>query len=361
MAPNDPLPDHVEEAIDYTRENFQINKNREILSRLQTFLKGAGSCSGQNKEELRQWLSSLDYAKTYSQCPEDVFIMHLMAQTREPLRTILDLYLKKATNEGRVTTWTEIKEHISKECLSADEKEFLRDTVESTTQGIYEDIRTYVLRFREAVRRAYTEEEQKLPLITERLIKLLIRGFVNISVRERVILENPKTLEEVSEKAINIARAIHMAQNSALLGTSNTNNLGHTTQLLHEPMELGETGSSGINKLDSEMNKLKIKPEVHFTPRTSRRDNFKRGNSRERSRERHFTRKSTPSRVASIERQPKCHFCQKPGHVLKNCHEKLKQENRCFKCHKVGHKTDTCWSKNHLEGSSQQENFQRTR
>ena len=144
MAPNDPLPDHVEEAIDYTRENFQINKNREILSRLQTFLKGAGSCSGQNKEELRQWLSSLDYAKTYSQCPEDVFIMHLMAQTREPLRTILDLYLKKATNEGRMTTWTEIKEHISKECLSADEKEFLRDTVESTTQGIYEDIRTHI-------------------------------------------------------------------------------------------------------------------------------------------------------------------------------------------------------------------------
>ena len=140
-----------------------------------------------------------------------------------------------------------------------------------------------------------------------------------------------------------------MAQNAAPVGIPST----PSAQVQHEPMELGEARSNSMNKQASEM--------VHHTPRTSRRDNFKRGNSRERSHERHFTRTSTPSRVASIERQPKCNFCQKPGHVLKNCHEKLKQENRCFKCHKVGHKTDTCWSKNHLEGSSQQENFQRTR
>lgn len=62
----------------------------------------------------------------------------------------------------------------------------MRDRVESTKQGELEDIRAFILRYKETIRKAYSKEEQT-GIILERLLRTFICGFLNPTVRERII------------------------------------------------------------------------------------------------------------------------------------------------------------------------------
>ena len=41
----------------------------------------------------------------------------------------------------------------------------------------------------------------------------------------------------------------------------------------------------------------------------------------------------------------KCYGCNKHGHRISKCIEKLKFEGKCFKCNKQGHKSSKCKTK----------------
>ena len=334
----------------YQKVTLKMQRNREKLHRLQTFLASIGPCSGQNSSELREWLNSMEYALNYSGVSDADFLANTISQAREPLRTVLDLYLKKMELEKKPITWRDAKAEMVSACLSADESDYLRDMVEAAAQGQLEDIRTYILRFKEAVRRAYKPEEQE-GLIQERLIKILIRGFLNPTVREKVILEAPKSIDEVAEKAISIARALHMAHQSLTP-------IGSYPKQLHEPMEVdanhaakssfesfsdGETykprsKSRSVDRATRKMDGLSMeKKTVGFSPRVSRRESFG-GKSFPRN-------KSYVAEVNEKKGGVQCHFCQEVGHIMKDCKKKLRAENRCFGCKKIGHELKNCWSK----------------
>ena len=320
----------------YQKVTLRLQNNREKLHRLQTFLASIGPCSGQNSSELREWLNSMEYALKYSGVSDADFLANTISQAREPLRTVLDIYLKRKEADDKKVSWEEARAEMVNACLSADESDYLRDVVESTAQGQFEDIRTYVLRFKEAVRRAYKTEEQT-GLIQERLVKILIRGFLNPTVRERVILEDPKSINEVAEKAVSIARALHMAHHSLTPIGSYPKQANQS----HEPMDIDAGNFAGGNfksfsdqdihkprsrsrSLDGITKKMRElsfdKKTVRFAPRNSRMDTFNR---------RSFPR--SQSHVAEVDERKdgvKCHFCKKKkiGHVIRECREKLRKE-----------------------------------
>ena len=164
------------------------------------------------------------------------------------------------------------------------------------SQGQSEDIRTYSLRFIESMQRAYSASEYETEIVKERLIKLLIRGFANAAVRERVILEKPTSVKETAEKAVEYARALHLAHASAKPNRYHREEeRSHTFLRNEEPMELdstshirprpkspheyyrGKRSRSKSIELEDRMRNLNINKEVHFKPqreRQSRRDKY---------------------------------------------------------------------------------------
>ena len=345
----------------YQKASLGMQIKRDQLHRLQTFLTNLGPCSGQNNDELREWLKAMDYAKEYSGVNDTDFVNHAIAHSREPLRTVLDIFLKKKKEKNEDIKWEQARQEITNACLSADESDYLRDVVEATVQSRFEDIRTYVFRFKEAVRRAYKPEQLK-DLILERVLRIMIRGFHNASIRERVILENPKTLDEVGEKAIMVARALHMAHNSLAPSSALT---PPTTGFTHEPMEIedfkirrsnskenkNQKPKSPIRKLTDDFDEMQLKNEKS-TSRKSRKDFTK-----------NRTRSNSRSKVNVVDDRKdyrsnpiKCLFCKKPNHLIKDCRQKLRQENRCFHCKKIGHEEKSCWSK---QGNGPPQNWKR--
>ena len=180
----------------------------------------------------------------------------------------------------------------------------------------------------------------------------MVRGFLNPTVRERVILEDPKSIDEVAEKAVSIARALHMAHHSLTP-------IGSYPKTTHEPMDVdvknvakmsfksasdqerqkSRSRSRSVDGITKKMGNLNLEGKsAQFKPRESRNDTFNRKYARRSN--------SYISEVDERKNAVKCHFCQKLGHMIRDCREKLKNEGRCFLCKKIGHNQNECWSAN---------------
>ena len=170
----------IEEEVDgdgfttYQKRCIKHQEKKDKTEKLRTYLSGVSPCSGESNNELREFIAALDFAHEYSQADEEDFIANTISLSREPLRTVIDLHLKKCKEEKKPQTWSELKDTITASCLSADEKEYLRDKLEQMSQGQSEDIRTFSLRFIESMQRAYSASEYETEIVKQRLIKLLI-------------------------------------------------------------------------------------------------------------------------------------------------------------------------------------------
>ena len=70
-------------------------------------------------------------------------------------------------------------------------------------------------RFCNLLKRAYTPEQQT-GLILERLLTTFIRGFRSSSIREKILLEDPKTIQDVIQKAEKFSNAAYLANNDLM-------------------------------------------------------------------------------------------------------------------------------------------------
>ena len=349
---------------EYHTTTLNLQKKRDRLSRLQYFLNGISPCSGENTTELRDFLTSVQFAFEYSEAEENDFVTSIVAMTREPLRTIVDLHLKAQKSSNKPLLWSELKSEITKACLSANENDFLRDRVETLKQGDREDIRTFCFRFKQAVSQAYSLAEQQ-GLILERLIKVLIRGFSNPTIREKVVLEKPDTIDKACTTAIEHARALTIAHTAPQQLSYQTNAGGQ----LHEPMEVDDIkkrftdqverkrsrsreSRRSMDKLVKDMENLNVNAKAQ--PRESRRDVFLRQRDINPPKVQFSTNKkeiasdAVDARTAQVEaiNQMTCHYCKKPGHFIATCRVRLRDENKCFGCKRVGHELKNCWSSN---------------
>ena len=226
-------------------------------------------------------------------------------------------------------------------------------------------IGAFCFRFKQAVSQAYSLAEQQ-GLILERLIKVLIRGFSNPTIREKVVLEKPDTIGRACTIAIEHARALTIAHTAPQQLSYQTNSGGQ----LHEPMEVdgikkrftdqverkrsrSRENRRSMDKLVKDMGNLSVSRKVQ--PRESRRDVFFRQKAENRptvqfptSNPGNVTSETADARIAEVEaiNQMTCHYCKKSGHFIANCRVRLREENKCFGCKKVGHELKNCWSKN---------------
>ena len=109
-------------------------------------------------------------------------------------------------------TWAECRTLIVQHFWNEDEQEYLRAKVETVVQNAYEDTREYGMRFKDAVRKAYSNAELAVLLFMERLANSYINGVRDKVVRMQVYLAKPVNIDQAITVTSNAARAVSKAE-----------------------------------------------------------------------------------------------------------------------------------------------------
>ena len=159
-------------------------------------------------------MRKIDHCKAWSGVSDHMIIELVGALVIDPLaKTLRDHKAELAKEDPpREPSWDDLKRIIRENFLSERESEILRDQVTTITQEPYEDSRTYSLRFKTAVQRAYTAEEQKIDIVKLDLIRRFINGFRDQDVKLHCHLKNPTSLDDAIASANAAARAVSLSE-----------------------------------------------------------------------------------------------------------------------------------------------------
>jgi hypothetical protein len=283
------------------------------------------ACDGTNPDAIRLWLREVDMTITYT--PLTTFVA---AQTATGiLRHAVEKFLNRQPDRERVG-WPALRKHITSAFLSPHEDDRLRNELKAIKRGPYESVSSYGMRFSEAAELAYPPQQINPESLREAdmnriLLNMYLKGLNNKALTTRLMREvNPSHYEEAITY-INKYESDDYRVSSAL-------DEPVTTYGPHEePMEIGAINSQ---------------PPQQPKPQNERMDDM----------ERRMTGMSTTitKMMAILERQvlgdrptsqqqtqsgqstkydykftdtgrPICHFCQKVGHIAKECRSRLRQ------------------------------------
>ena len=134
----------------------------EARHRLERFAKTIGTCEGQNREELRRWIENLDHAHDWTQPNDPLFLQMAASLAQGTLAKQLTFFKNEVGETSDEFTCENLKVSLRRCFLEENEGEYLRRQVAIIAQCPYEDSREFSRRFIDAMRKAYTSEEQKI-------------------------------------------------------------------------------------------------------------------------------------------------------------------------------------------------------
>lgn len=143
-------------------------------------------CDGELSSQTRNYLYDIDLLIPQFQNDMEA-VVQIVKRTvtgslgREVLRYIAD--------STETVQWSQLKEHIERTFLSADEPEVLRQIIDGIVQGAAETLASYNRRFREAVSRAYGTNPSEDAERT--IIKLYLRNLKSVDMARKTSLEVP--------------------------------------------------------------------------------------------------------------------------------------------------------------------------
>ena len=196
----------------------------------------------------------------------------------------------------------------------------LRQQIEKIKQRAYKDPREYGIQFNEAVQQAYTNEQQLVDVIQERLVALFKNGLRNEAVQRQVYLSSPKTISEAMTQAVTTAGAFELADQVRK----------------EEPMEVGAMAFVTTKPLQpqlSEVAESMVALRHELTAVKQRLDALPAAGAG-RGRGRGWTsgrRGQTNGRTLGRDRPPPdhssltCYLCRQQGHIQRNCEQQGQQ------------------------------------
>ena len=166
-------------------------------------------CYESNKEGLREWIRGVDNAVPWTGSPDALVLEMVGYLATGSLGALIQEHM--APNNGP-HTWAECRALLFQHFWNEDEQEYLRAKVETVVQNAYEDTREYGMRFKDAVRKAYSNAELAVLLFMERLVNSYINGVRDKVGRMQVYLAKPVNIDQAITVTNNAARAVSKAE-----------------------------------------------------------------------------------------------------------------------------------------------------
>ena len=277
-------------------------------------------CDGSVAADVREYLEDIELSIPLLNGIPNATIEVVTRTVIGSLRKEVERFL--ATQPNRLgTPWNLLKEHISRTFLSANEGEKLKIELEKITQPSYETIPMFNRKFREVEAKAYP-----LPrtLDAERVvIRAYARALYDTSIARKLITEgNPEELEAALTYTEHIAAGIELFDNIQRVRREEPMEIGalHSAREVVSPEKhaMLQKELEGVKQQNERLMTRIAKLEIQ-QKQTQVGDKPGRGHGMPLHRVHREERKVGRPPVV-------CHFCNKVGHIARECYRKQKQQ-----------------------------------
>lgn len=314
---------HVQEAISHSLEVQNTRSTREAdIKNLQRIGKTIFPCDGTNRLELRKWLEGVEHAKVWTKTNDQTIIEFIggivSGGLAQHIRNIV------FSGESPVTTWDDLKAKISKAFLGEEEPQFLRDVVLKNFQAPSESVREYGRRFVNDANRAFSAEEQRVPLVMESLIQTFIRGILAPSVRVQAFQSKPTSLEAAVTAAVNFAYSLEQAQYQT---DPHTGFAPYQPERVETPMDQSAMDmSAAFPRGRNDPWKRDTKPPPSSSPNSDPIAQIKKDVA-SLVKDVKELKLNAPKPPRNRQNNQTCFTCKKVGHIARNCYAGRRQLN----------------------------------
>ena len=198
----------------------QINDQRRVIEhmeqvkkRIKDFAIGISVCTGDNRDDLRRWLSQIDDVRQWTNAP-DSLIIDLAGQLSTGA-LFKALIRARDGLQGPQVTWPNVRALVSTQFLDADEPQYLQARLDKCIQQPFEDVGAYTRRFQNQVDMAYADDEVNVPCVRNRLISLYVGGLKDQAVRQQVCVVRHATLLQAQTSAQDVERSFKVSMSEA--------------------------------------------------------------------------------------------------------------------------------------------------
>ena len=331
------------------KEMLDAKLESEARQKADAQVKRVPPCDGATPHAIREWIREIQLTIPYSS-----WTVYIAAQAATgSLRRDIEFFLSIQPDRQAVT-WTQVQQHVEQSFLTPHEEERLKDEVENCKQGAYENSAAYGRRFREAVDLGYPlRDGAGNPDRTRTLLRSYLKGLSDRHLASRILKKNPA----------DYPTAMDLVQKFEAQDFKS--NLWFNRELVERNEEPMEIGAMAANPQQSTRPKSSTEPSSSAPqrPPAAQPSRPKPDSDRDRridgltkqvtqimsmlleDREQRQSNRPAPQAASRPPRPaprapdaynnvfledgtPVCSFCQRSGHIARDCRKKKRQQGR---------------------------------
>ena len=315
------------------RQREQERDNQEA----DTWARDISKCDGSSAASIRIWIEEVKQALNHTDAVARLVIRTTTGTLRKELETFM------GPGDRSRFQWDDLKRYVVRNFMSDQDKEELRAEVEVMCQKDYESTKDYGRKYKEAVDLAYplTILSPQNDIADRYILGGFIRGLSDRKLAERLVRRGlPDTLDDTIKAALKMEDAEKGVKSMFKVAGRNSQ---PTRQ--EEPMEIdamASTTSTSASPLEKEVANMKRQMtgitgqltqilaafnNAHITPpaRQPQRSAQPQSSAQPAQRSQHQRQPSSRPQTSfefSEDGRPICAYCQKKGHLRRECRKR---------------------------------------
>ena len=305
-----------------------------------TWARDIAKCDGKSAASIRIWIEEVKQALNHT----DAVARLVIRTTTGPMRKELESFM--GPGDRSRFSWDDLKRFVVRTFMSDQDKEELRAELEVMTQKVYETSKDYGRRYKDAVDLAYplTILSPQNDIADRYILGGFVRGLLDRKLAERLVRKGlPDTLDDTIKAVVKMEDAEKGVKSMFTVPARQMQSTAPPPPRQEEPMEIDALANSSTNAatsspLEKELANMKRQmtgitgqltqilaafTNAHITPPSQHRPAHTQQRPAQHSAQpRQPANRPPTSFEFSEDGRPICAYCQKKGHLRRECRKR---------------------------------------